>query len=107
METETGKQEDAAMIDHWRKELLDGGATEDEIEKKVGYLVEFCDFANETPSGLVRSVLKDGKVIISKRKALEETIERFAGDSVEKANAIRSFMIHNGVRMIAPRPPWL
>jgi hypothetical protein len=91
----------------WTRQLERSGLTEDEIAAKVAVLEKFCAFAEASPKELVERCLSNGSVVIKERKRIEKLIDEFAGDSVSDANVIRSFMIHNGVRMIAPKPPWL
>lgn len=96
-----------AAVAKWISDLERSGQTADEIATKVEALDEFCEFAGATPTDLVTRCLCDGSVIIKERKKVEKLIEEFAGESIAKANAVRSFMIHNGIRMISPKPPWL
>lgn len=103
--TVSGTQDDP--VEFWKGELARSGVAEHEIAEMADHLMEFCDFAGSSPRELIRRVLRDGNVIVKERKKLEDEIERFSGGSVKKANAVRSFMIHNGVRMIAPKPSWL
>lgn len=94
-------------VQAWVSQLRAAGHTEAEITEKLRILEDFCQWAGCRPEELVARCVSDGKVLIKERKKLESLIEEFAADSVAKANTIRSFMIHNGVRMIPPKPPWL
>ncbi len=98
---------DDSALEVWEQQMRRSGVAEEEISSKVSTLLRFCEFVGATPTELVSRCLSNGGVVIKERKKIERLIEEFAGGSVTEANAIRSFMIHNGIRMIAPKPPWL
>lgn len=105
-----------AALDRWQDALRNSGVGEDEIEERCKLLLAFCDFAELPPDDLVESCVdrEQGKILAKKRKKVETLIDEFAtaeGGSTraatDRANVVRSFLIHNGVRVIAPKAPWL
>ncbi len=94
-------------VQKWLSQLERSGHDASEIEEKVSLVEQFARFVGAAPSEIVDRCLSNGGVVIKERKKVEKSIEEFAGGDVAKANVIRSFMIHNGIRMIAPKPPWL
>ncbi len=78
-----------------------------EDEKILSYLAEFCDAVGQNPDEMVDACLRrsaEGGPFVLRTRARREFIDRidkFEQDtgSREKANAVRSFFIHNGVAM--------
>lgn len=93
----------------WRSGLESNGVPEDEILERISVIDEFAEFVGSTPDEMVATCIDSeaGKVRVKERKRFEAAIDEFAADSVEKANVVRSFLIHNGVRLVAPRASWL
>lgn len=107
-----------AALDAWTGALSASGVDEEELSRRRAILEEFCEFAGSTPDDLVEGCVdRDrGQIVVKQRKRVEALIDEFAarssatGDkraSTNQANVVRSFFIHNGVRLIAPRAPWL
>lgn len=104
-------------LDAWVHALSESGVGADEIGRRRAVVEEFCVFAEAEPDDLVERCLnrERGQIIVKERKKVEALISEFGeqtenGDSravTERANFVRSFFIHNGVRLIAPRAPWL
>lgn len=93
----------------WRAGLEANGVPADELAERVGVVLEFAAYVESTPDEIVATCIDSeaGKVRIKERKRFEAAINEFAPGSVEKANIVRSFLIHNGVRLVAPRASWL
>lgn len=82
---------------------------EEERQARLALLAEFCDHIGENPDELVAGLLrttKDGDTAIraKRRTAVNDAIEEFVDkrgdtgrDSVVNGNAIRGFMVHNGI----------
>ncbi|RIK08627.1 MAG: hypothetical protein DCC49_08815 [Acidobacteria bacterium] len=93
----------------WRSGLDANGVPSDEIDERVAVVLEFAAYVESTPDEIVETCIDNeaGKVRVKERKRFEAAINEFAPGSVEKANVVRSFLIHNGVRLVAPRASWL
>lgn len=106
-----------AALDAWIDALSASGVDEEELSRRRAILEDFCEFAKRTPDELVEACVdRDrGQIIVKQRKKVEVLIDEFAAQSANgdtrasttQANVVRSFFIHNGVRLIAPRAPWL
>lgn len=104
-------------MEAWVHALSESGVGEAEIGRRRAVVEEFCAFAEAEPDDLVERCLdrERGQIVVKERKQVEALIGEFGdqtgnGDSrtvTERANFVRSFFIHNGVRLIAPRAPWL
>lgn len=106
-----------SALETWVGGLRDAGLAEDEIAQRRAVLEEFCAFAHATPDELVERCVnrEKGRIKVGARRETEAAIEEF-GKAVDesdprggvvRANVVRSFLIHNGVRVLAPRASWL
>lgn len=93
----------------WRAGLEGNGVPTSEIDERIGVVEEFAAYVESTPDEIVATCIDSeaGKVRVKERKRFEAAINEFAPGSVDKANIVRSFLIHNGVRLVAPRASWL
>lgn len=93
----------------WRSGLEGNGVPADEIDKRIAVVLEFAAYVESAPDQIVATCIDSdaGKVRVKERKRFEAAINEFAPGSVDKANVVRSFLIHNGVRLVAPRASWL
>lgn len=103
-------------VDAWIEALRSSGVDLDDIEGRCKLLAEFSGFCESTPDELVESCVDrdGGRIVPRRRKEIEARIDEFAHaegtanrEATERANVIRSFFIHNGVRLLAPKAPWL
>jgi len=104
-------------VDRWESALRESGLAETEVAQRRGVLDEFCAFAELGPDEVVESCVDrdKGKIVAGRRKKMEELIDEFAAgdgngagrESTQRANVVRSFLIHNGVRVLTPKAPWL
>jgi hypothetical protein len=88
-----------------------GNASPEADEKRITVLTEFCARVEKQPDEIIDDCLRDaeggGKKIRAKgRRFYAEKINEFeqqaegsSGERRQKANYIRSFLIHNGVLM--------
>lgn len=93
----------------WRSGLEGNGVPAEEIDGRIAVVLEFATYVDSTPDEIVATCIDSeaGKVRVKERKRFEAAINEFAPGSVDKANIVRSFLIHNGVRLVAPRASWL
>ncbi|MBX7161400.1 MAG: hypothetical protein K1X95_14015 [Acidimicrobiia bacterium] len=101
----------------WEEALRDSGVDDAGIAQRRGVLDEFCAFTGLDAGEVVESCVdrEKGRIVARGRKQIEDLIDEFAaagtgGDtraSTQRANTVRSFLIHNGVRVLAPKAPWL
>ncbi|MEX2236145.1 MAG: hypothetical protein WEB00_01225 [Dehalococcoidia bacterium] len=89
-----------------------GASSREEEERRIDSLRRFCAFIESTPEEIIKRSFyrkKDGgdlRISIKSRNFMSEKIAEFQ-DSVEgsvfdkarEGNAVRSFLIHNGVLM--------
>lgn len=106
-------------VQRWESALRESGLAEPEVAQRRSVLDEFCAFVELGPDEVVESCVDrdKGKIVAGRRKKMEELIDEFAaagdGDggparqSTQRANVVRSFLIHNGVRVLTPKAPWL
>ncbi|MFN8104038.1 MAG: hypothetical protein U0U69_06220 [Acidimicrobiia bacterium] len=101
-------------VEPWRKALQDSGLGDAEVAERIRILGEFCELAELDPDGVVEACVdRDrGRIVAGERKKVESLIDEFAADgdprtATRRANVVRSFLIHNGVRVLAPKAPWL
>ncbi len=89
----------ASRLDLWGPKSLD--------DTLVETLAQFCERVGKTPDQIIDDCLKPGKdrdtfVLRTRaRREYMEQVERFEADtgSRDRANIVRSFLIHNGVAM--------
>lgn len=98
-----------SALDLWLKSLEEKQTPQGEIAQKRSTLEEFCAFAETDPDTLVSDCIDEdaGKIRVKERKRIEALIDEFGAGSTERANVVRSFLIHNGVRLVPPKAPWL
>lgn len=105
-----------AAVTRWEDALRSSGLDDAEVAQRRGVLDEFCTFAGMDADAVVETCVDrdKGKIVAKGRKRIEDLVVEFAastdGDAREvtrRANVVRSFLIHNGVRMLAPKAPWL
>lgn len=109
-----------SAVARWEEALRRSGLDDGEIAQRRTVLDEFCAYAGLEPDEVVESCVDRERSRISAkgRKQVEELLDDFAaptgeGDAAaaraatERANVVRSFLIHNGVRVLAPKAPWL
>lgn len=105
-------------LEKWSEGLAATGLGEAEVAERVAVLEEFCRFAELAPDELVERCVdrERGRIKVKERTRVEELIAAFGaqgdGDGDARAaatrtNIVRSFLVHNGVRVLAPRAPWL
>lgn len=100
---------DSPHVRRWFESAHYDEGPAEERQQKLALLAEFCDHIGESPSELVAGLLritKDGDTAIraKRREAVNAAIEEFVekrGDAGREAvvtgNAIRGFMVHNGI----------
>lgn len=102
----------------WQEALRDSGMSETEVAERLATLKEFCELASLPPDDVVETCVdrERGRITAGGRKKIESLIDEFAaaadGDptsraATRRANVVRSFLIHNGVRVLTPKAPWL
>ncbi len=106
-----------SALETWAGALAEAGVDDAGIARRTAVLEQFCAFAEASPDDLVERCVdrEQGRIIPKQRKAVEVLVDQFAQESsdgvaravTERANVVRSFLIHNGVRVLAPVAPWL
>lgn len=108
-----------SALERWRQGLSDSGLGDAEVGERVAVLEAFCSFSEQTPDELVERCVdrERGRIKVKERTRVEELIAQFGalGESDDagaraaatRTNVVRSFLVHNGVRVLAPRAPWL
>jgi hypothetical protein len=84
-------------------------------EDLLELMQQFCAFVGKDPDEIVGECFKSqGGLNYKKRRLYSDEIGRFTqtleGEErarVQSGNVVRSFFIHNGVRLFAPTAPWL
>jgi hypothetical protein len=87
-------------------------------EEKQDLLVvmeRFCSFTGVEPDEMIQECFKaEGGLNYKKRRHYISEIQRFtdglpgeARSKIQSGNVVRSFFIHNGVRLSAPAAPWI
>lgn len=104
-------------LERWADALKETGVDDAGIAERTRVLEEFCVFAGTPPDDLVERCVdrEKGRIVPRERKQVEALIAQFAEETsdgaaragTERANVVRSFLIHNGVRVLAPVAPWL
>lgn len=104
-------------VGRWEHALRESGVDDAGIASRRGVLDEFCAFAGLDADEVVETCVDrdQGRIIAANRKKIEVLLDEFAttgtdGDAraaTQRANTVRSFLIHNGVRVLAPKAPWL
>ena len=104
-----GEIADLPTVRRWFESARYDNDPEEERQARLALLAEFCDHIGENPDELVAGLLrttKDGDTAIraKRREAVNLAIEEFVdkrGDTgraaVVSGNAIRGFMVHNGI----------
>jgi hypothetical protein len=100
---------DSKTVQTWLAGVHEQSGVSPETDaKRVQVLAEFCAFVEKEPDQIVDDCLRDvdgGKKIrvkgrrfyADKINEFEQQAEGSAGEKRQKANYIRSFLIHNGV----------
>ena len=103
---------DSNAIRLWLEEKQPSPQEQEELLK---VMETFCSFVGKDPDEMVSECFKtQGGLNYKKRRLYSEEIERFTETlreeqrhRVQTSNVVRSFFIHNGVRLFAPAPPWI
>lgn len=104
--------EDSNAIRLWLQEKQVDRQEEEELVK---VMEQFCSFVGKDPDEIVGECFKtQGGLNYKKRRLYSGEIERFTETlgaeqrhRVRGSNIVRSFFIHNGVRLFAPEAPWI
>ena len=90
-------------------------ADPEEEEESLRLIEQFCSFVGKGPDEIIGECFKSqGGLNYKKRRLYSGEIDRFtqtldeeARRRVRSGNVVRSFFIHNGVRLFAPEAPWI
>src|SRR5919106_3966131 len=100
---------DTKTVQTWLASLHEqSGSSPEQDAQRVQVLTEFCSFVAKEPDQIVDECLRDveggKKIRVKGRRFYAEKITEFEhqvdgspGEKRQKANYIRSFLIHNGV----------
>lgn len=104
-------------VSRWEHALRESGVDDAGIAQRRGVLDGFCAYAGLDPDEVVETCVdrEQGRIVARSRKKVEALLEEYAAEgadgdarlATQRANTVRSFLIHNGVRVLAPKAPWL